>query len=132
MKAKTQDQGSVSQTISIPKDSKYPQESMQFISFFLNRVNMAKLAAGDWLIPTRVNSAKLPPFATNANGWKVSVEATKFLTFPLWQQVNGVAEIRSKVLNPKLQLLFANRLSIDDFAKQVETEGNDILKNYYK
>lgn len=131
LKAKNQDQGSVSQTFSIPKDSKYPREAMQFITFALNRANMAKLAAGDWLIPTRVNSAKLPPFSTNANGWRTSVEAAKFLTFPLWQQVNGVAEIRTKVLNPKLQLLFAGRLSVDDFAKQVEAEGNEILKKYY-
>jgi ABC-type glycerol-3-phosphate transport system substrate-binding protein len=131
LKAKTQDQGSVSQTISIPKDSKYPKEAMQFISFFLNRVNMAKLAAGDWLIPTRRTSALLPPFATNIDGWRTSVEAAKYLTFPLWQQVNGVAEFRTKVLNPKLQLLFANRLTLDDFAKQVETEGNEILKKYY-
>lgn len=131
LKAKTQDQGSVSQTLSIPKDSKYPREAMQFISFMMNRANMAKLAAGDWLIPTRRTSALLPPFATSANGWRTSVEATKFLTFPLWQQVGGVAEIRTKVLNPKLQLLFAGRLSVDDFAKQVESEGNEILKKYY-
>jgi len=131
LKAKNQDQGSVSQTFSIPKDSKYPREAMQFITFALNRVNMAKLAAGDWLIPTRRTSALLPPFATNANGWKTSVEAARFLTFPLWQQVNGVAEIRSRVLNPKLQLLFANRLSVDNFAKEVEAEGNEILKKYY-
>lgn len=132
LKAKTQDQGSVSQTLSIPKDSKYPREAMQFINFAMSRVNMAKLAAGDWLIPTRRTSALLAPFPTSANGWKTSVESAKYLTFPLWQQVNGVAEIRSKVLNPKLQLLFANRISIDDFARQVEAEGNDILKNYYK
>lgn len=131
LKAKTQDQGSVSQTLSISKDSKYPREAMQFIAFALNRVNMAKLAAGDWLIPTRRTSTLLPPFGTSANGWKTSVEAAKFLTFPLWQQVNGVTEFRTRVLNPKLQLLFANRLSIDDFAKQVEDEGNEVLKKYY-
>lgn len=131
LKARTQNQGSVSQTLSIPKDSRYPLEAMQFINFMMNRGNMAKLAAGDWLIPTRRTSTLLPPFGTNANGWRTSVEATKFLTFPLWQQVNGIAEIRSRVLNPKLQLLFANRLSLDDFAKQVESEGNEILKKYY-
>lgn len=131
LKAKTQEQGSVSQTMSIPKDSKYPREAMQFITFLLNRVNMAKLAAGDWLIPTRASSTKLPPFNTSANGWRTSVEAAKYLTFPLWQQVNGVSEFRSRVLNPKLQLLFANRLSLEDFAKQVEAEGNEIIKKYY-
>lgn len=131
LRAKTQNQGSVSQTMSIPKDSKYPREAMQFINFMMNRTNMAKLAAGDWLIPSRVSSARLFPFISNSNGWRTSSEATKFLTFPLWQQVNGIAEIRSRVLNPKLQLLFANRLSIDDFAKQVEAEGNEILKKYY-
>lgn len=132
LKAKNQDQGSVSQTLSIPRDSKYPKEAMQFISFYLNRVNMAKLAAGDWLVPTRLNSTKLPPFSLNKDGWRVTVEATKVLTFPLWQQVNGITEVRSKVLNPSLTLLFANKLSVDDFAKKVETEGNEILKTYYK
>ena len=51
LKGKTQDQAANPQTLSISQQSQHKAEAMQFIAYALNSQNMAKLAAGDWLIP---------------------------------------------------------------------------------
>ena len=51
LKGKTQDQAANPQTLSISPQSQHKAEAMQFIAYALNAQNMAKLAAGDWLIP---------------------------------------------------------------------------------
>ena len=52
LKGATQDQAADPQTLSIAQQSKHKAEAMQFISYFLNAKNVAKLASGDWLIPS--------------------------------------------------------------------------------
>src|SRR5207247_9497211 len=51
LKGKTQDQVANPQTLSISQQSQHKKEAMQFIAYALNAQNMAKFAAGDWLIP---------------------------------------------------------------------------------
>ncbi|THF87157.1 sugar ABC transporter substrate-binding protein [Deinococcus sp. KSM4-11] len=132
IKAVTQDQGSATQTLSIPTVSTHKKEAMQFISCFVNRVNNGKLAAGDWLFPTRMSSLRGVPFQTEANGWKTATESAKYLTMAPFQEVKGFTEVKSKVLTPTFQQLLANRISLDDAAKQIEQQGNEILAKYYK
>ena len=54
--AESQRQGSATQTLSIPAASEHKEEATQFLEFFLNTQNMATLAQGDWLFPTRASS----------------------------------------------------------------------------
>ncbi len=130
LKATTQAQGSTTQTLSIPAAAKNPQAAAKFMQFFLNRVNMGRLAAGDWLFPTRTSTLGGVPFQTENYGWKTSTASAKSLTMAAWQRVDGFSEVKSKVLTPYLQQLFANRISIDDFARGVESDGNAILRKY--
>ena len=130
LKATSQAQGSTTQTLSIPTAAKNPQAAAKFMQFFLNRVNMGRLAAGDWLFPTRVSTLGGVPFQTDAYGWKTSTASAKVLTMAAWQKVDGFSEVKSKVLTPYLQQLFANRISVDQFAKGVEQDGNAILRKY--
>jgi multiple sugar transport system substrate-binding protein len=132
IKAKTQEQGSATQTLSIPAAAANKTEAMNFISYLVNRVNNGKLAAGDWLFPTRVSSLRGQPFQSETNGWKTATESAKYLTMAPFQQVLGYTEVRTRVLTPIFQQLLANRISLEEAVKRIETEGNATLTKYYK
>lgn len=132
LKAKSQLQGSATQTLSIPTASTHKQEAMAFITGFVSRVNNGKLAAGDWLFPTRQSSLKGVPFSTDKDGWKVATESAKYLTMAPFQEVNGFTEVKSKVLTPIFQQLLANRITLEEASQRLEQEGNAILGKYYK
>ncbi len=120
----TQVQGSGTQTISIPEASPHQAEALMFLEFLLNTQNMADLALGDWLFPTRASSFDLPQFQTEEAGWDVSIESARYLTLAPFQMVPNFSEFRSRVATPTLQELFAGRLTVDQAAQQIETEGN--------
>lgn len=130
LKAKTQAQGSTTQTLSIPSAAKHKKEAMQFLEFLASRENMAKLALGDWLFPTRASSLDLPAFRKEEGGWNIATESARHLTLAPWQKVMGFQEFKSKVATPLFQQLFANRISLDEFARRMETEGNRVLQRY--
>ncbi|GMA15315.1 extracellular solute-binding protein (plasmid) [Deinococcus metallilatus] len=130
LKATSQAQGSTTQTLSIPAAAQNKAGAAKFMAFFLNRTNMGRLAAGDWLFPTRQSSLRGAPFMTDQYGWRTATESAKYLTMAPWQKVNGFSEVRSKVMNPLLQQLFANRITVDEFAKRLTEEGNAILQRY--
>ncbi|MFK7603749.1 ABC transporter substrate-binding protein [Deinococcus sp. SM5_A1] len=132
IKATTQEQGSATQTLSIPAASTHKKEATQFITCFVSRVNNGKLAAGDWLFPTRQSSLRGAPFQNEANGWRVASASAKYLTMAPYQEVKGYTEVKNKVLTPTFQQMLAGRLSVDDAAKQIEQQGNAILAKYYK
>ncbi|HWG83994.1 MAG TPA: extracellular solute-binding protein, partial [Deinococcales bacterium] len=130
LKDVSQEQGSATQTLSIPAASNNKAQAMQFINFLTNRTNIGKLAAGDWLFPTRQSTLKSSTFQTEQNGWRTATESAKHLTMAPFQQVLGVTEVRSKVLTPVFQQLLANRITLEEAAQRIEREGNAILANY--
>ncbi|NUT38781.1 MAG: sugar ABC transporter substrate-binding protein [Thermoactinospora sp.] len=125
-------QGAVSQTLSIAQDSKHPDEAMKFISFFLNGPNQAKLAKGDWLLPTSQQAAADPAMTTKENGWDVATASAKNLVVAPFLKVNGFDEWKSKVATPVLQEYFANKITIDDAAKRLVEDGNKVLERYQR
>lgn len=125
--AESQRQGSATQTLSIPAASEHQAEAMQFLEFFLSTQNMASLAQGDWLFPTRVSSFDLPEFQTEEAGWNVATESARHLDLANWQFVPNFAEWRSRVATPIFQELFANRISVDEAASRLEEEGNPVI-----
>ncbi|TDD42251.1 sugar ABC transporter substrate-binding protein [Nonomuraea terrae] len=125
-------QGAVSQTLSIAQESEHPDEAMQFISFFLNAANQAKLAKGDWLLPTSQKAAADAAMTTKENGWDVATASAQNLVVAPFLKVNGYDEWRSKVATPVLQEYFANKISLDEVAKRLVEEGNQVLERYHR
>ncbi|MER5623381.1 sugar ABC transporter substrate-binding protein [Streptosporangium sp. NPDC002544] len=130
LKGVTAEQGAVSQTLSVAADSKYPEQSLKFISFFLNGSNQVKLAKGDWLLPTSVKAAGDPAMTTEENGWNVATASAKNLVVAPFLKVNGFDEWKSKVATPALQQYFANKITLDETAKKLVDEGNKVLERY--
>ncbi|MET9063752.1 ABC transporter substrate-binding protein [Streptosporangium sandarakinum] len=132
LKGTSADQGAASQTLSVAADSKYPDQATKFISFFLNSTNQAKLAKGDWLLPTSVKAASDPSMTTEENGWNVATASAKNLVVAPYLKVNGFDEWKSKVATPALQQYFANKITLDEAAKTLVDEGNKVLERYNK
>jgi len=74
LKSASQAQAADPQTLSISQQSKHKTEAMQFIGYFLDAKNMAKLALGDWLIPAA--KAELAEHVLPSSFAAVSVERT--------------------------------------------------------
>ncbi|MFI6322973.1 ABC transporter substrate-binding protein [Nonomuraea sp. NPDC050556] len=132
LKGTTTEQGAVSQTLSVAADSKHPEESLKFISYFLNGENQAKLAKGDWLLPTSTKAASDASITTTENGWDVATASAKSLVVAPFLKVNGYDEWKTKVATPVLQQYYANKISLDDAAAKLVEEGNKVLERYNK
>jgi ABC-type glycerol-3-phosphate transport system substrate-binding protein len=132
LKGTTSEQGAVSQTLSVAADSEHPDEALKFISFFLNGPNQAKLAKGDWLLPTSQQAAADPAIITEEDGWDVATASAKNLVVAPFLKVNGFDEWKSKVATPALQEYFANKISIDEVAKKLVEDGNEVLERYQR
>ncbi|MEU6430989.1 sugar ABC transporter substrate-binding protein [Microbispora sp. NPDC046973] len=130
LKGQTSQQGAVSQTLSVAADSKHPDEALKFIAYFLNGPNQAKLAKGDWLLPTSTTAAKDPALTTKENGWDVATASAKDLVVAPFLKVNGFDEWKSKVATPAMQEYFADKISLDELAKRLVEEGNKVLERY--
>ena len=52
LKGDTQDQMADPQTYSIARQSRHPQQAMQFLDYFLSAEHLSQLAQGDWLAPS--------------------------------------------------------------------------------
>ncbi|WP_066944658.1 ABC transporter substrate-binding protein [Microtetraspora fusca] len=130
LKDVTAEQGATSQTLSVAADSKHSQEAVKFISFFLNGPNQAKLAKGDWLLPTSTSAAADPAMTSKENFWDVATASAKNLVVAPYLKVDGYDEWKSKVATPVLQEYFANKISLDEVAKRLVEEGDKVLERY--
>ncbi|MDP9842750.1 ABC transporter substrate-binding protein [Streptosporangium lutulentum] len=132
LKGTTSEQGATSQTLSVAADSAYPDQATKFIAFFLNSTNQAKLAKGDWLLPTSMKAASDPSMTTTENGWDVATASAKDLVVAPYLRVNGFDEWKSKVATPTLQQYFADKITLDQAAETLVAEGNKVLERYNK
>ncbi len=132
LKAQSQSIGINTQTLSISRTSKRQADAMAFITFMLNPSNMAQLAGSDWMIPTRKSCLAMDQFRTVDDGWSIVNASVKFLESGSWLGVPGYVEWKSRVANPILQELFANRYSIEEAAHRFEVESNIVLSRYQR
>ncbi|NUR70225.1 MAG: extracellular solute-binding protein, partial [Hamadaea sp.] len=129
LKGTSQNQAANPQTISISADSKGKAQAMKFIANFLNATNLAKLAHGDWLVPTgKAAGAQLVQSTQGKQGWDVAVASADTLVQAPFQRAAGYSEWKSKIATPALQQYFANKISIDQLAKTLEEGGKQVLK----
>jgi multiple sugar transport system substrate-binding protein len=130
LKASSQKIGTSTQTFSIPKASTRKKDAMAFIEFLTNKKNMARIASSDWMIPARRSCLSLPQFRTSADGWDVASQSAAFLSAGDWVGAPGYIEWKSRVANPILQELFANRMSLAEALTRIEQESNLVLARY--
>jgi multiple sugar transport system substrate-binding protein len=117
------------QTLSISEDSKAKKQAVQFIEYFLNPANQARLAQGDWLVPTGKKAGEELVKATGGKqGWDVAVASANDLTIAPFQTVSGYPEWKTKYATPALQQYFANKITLDQLGTQLVDGGKQVLR----
>jgi multiple sugar transport system substrate-binding protein len=127
LKGKSQDQAANPQTLSISAQSQHKAEAMQFIAYALNAQNMAKLAAGDWLIPAAPAAAKIVVKTTKHYGsWKNAVSAVPDFKKANWVTLAPYARWKAEVATPSFRQYLGNQITMDQLVSQLTTGWNNI------
>jgi multiple sugar transport system substrate-binding protein len=127
LKAKTTEQVANPQTLSISAQSQHKAEAMQFIAYALNAQNMAKLAAGDWLIPASPSAAKIVVRSSHHYGsWKNAVSAVPNLKKGNWVSINAYPRWKAEVATPSFRQYLGNQISLEQLIKQLTDGWNSI------
>jgi ABC-type glycerol-3-phosphate transport system substrate-binding protein len=118
LKGQTQNQVANPQTLSISQQSEHKKEAMQFIEYFANAANLAKLAAGDWLIPSNPASGKLILKSTKRTGsWRVATSSVEHFRKGNWVSLAAYARWKAEVAQPQFVQYLRGSISLDDLGK---------------
>jgi ABC-type glycerol-3-phosphate transport system substrate-binding protein len=127
LKGQTQDQAADPQTLSISAQSQHKAEAMQFIAYALNASNMAKLSAGDWLIPAAPSAAKIVVKSTRHYGsWKSAVSAVPHLKKANWVTLGAYAQWKAEVATPLFRQYLANQMDLGTLSSKLVDGWNQI------
>jgi ABC-type glycerol-3-phosphate transport system substrate-binding protein len=127
LKGTTTDQVANPQTLSISAQSQHKSEAMQFIAYALNAQNMAKLSAGDWLIPAAPAAAKIVVRSTKHYGsWKNAVSAVPHLKKGNWVSLNAYPRWKAEIATPAFRQYLGNQISLDQLSKTLIDGWNSV------
>jgi ABC-type glycerol-3-phosphate transport system substrate-binding protein len=127
LKGKTQDQTANPQTLSISTQSQHKKEAMQFIAYALNAQNMAKLAAGDWLIPASPAAAKIVVKSTKHYGsWKNAVSAVPSFKKANWVTLGAYSRWKAEIATPAFRQYLGNQITMDQLSTTLTNGWNNI------
>ena len=100
---------------------------MQFISYFLNAKNMAKLALGDWLIPASPAAGKIVLQNTkNPGAWRIATSSLNALDVAPFQSLNAYPKWKDQYATPAFQQYLQNQISLDDLNKKLTDGWNSV------
>ncbi len=120
LKGKTQEQVANPQTYSISQQSEHKREAMQFIAYLLNAQNMAKLAAGDWLIPANPEAGKIARKATRHYGsWRVATSSVTHFRKGNWVSLAAYPRWKAEVAQPAFVQYLRGSISLEELGKQL-------------
>jgi multiple sugar transport system substrate-binding protein len=127
LKGQSQNQAANPQTLSISTQSQHKAEAMQFIAYALNSQNMAKLAAGDWLIPAAPSAAKIVVSSTKHYGsWKNAVSAVPYFKKANWVTLGPYARWKAEVATPLFRQYLANQIDLNTLSSKLVDGWNGI------
>ena len=119
------DQAANPQTLSVSAQSPSVDEAAEFIDFYMQPENLAKVAVGDWLIPA--SSAASDVVATDtsgANGWSTILAGGQFLTKAPFQSATNYPQWKDQIATPAFQKYLGDEISADELAAEL-TDGWD-------
>jgi ABC-type glycerol-3-phosphate transport system substrate-binding protein len=118
LKGESQKQVANPQTLSISQQSEHKKEAMQFIEFVANAANLAKLAAGDWLIPANPQAGKLILKSTKRTGsWRVATSSVVHFQKGNWVSLAAYARWKAEVAQPQFVQYLRNAITLEELGK---------------
>ncbi|QLH24748.1 ABC transporter substrate-binding protein [Streptomyces sp. Rer75] len=125
-------QGVGPQTLSIAEDSPYRREAARFLEFFLRPRNMARLALGDWMLPTGTGALRDPALHTSEHGWATGTALAAQLRPAPALSVRGYREWKDKVATPALQEYYSGAIGMERLRKRLIKDGGLVLARYQR
>jgi len=123
VKGLTANQTADPQTVSVAAQSKYPKQAGEFIAYYDNAENLAKLAQGDWLIPASTDSAKIVATATQGdNGWSTMATMGPSLVLAPYSTATPYAQWKTQIATPAFQQYFGGKLTTAQLGQKL-TQG---------
>ncbi len=120
LKGTTQNQAADPQTLSIATQSKHQSEAAQFIAFYDNAENLARLAQGDWLIPASTTAAdKVKQETSGKNGWDAMATMGQYLIVAPFESATPYPQWKTQIATPALQEYFAGKTSLDQLGQKL-------------
>ena len=120
LKGTSQNQVANPQTFSISQQSNNKAAAMQFIAYVLNTQNMAKLAAGDWLIPANPASGKLILKSTKRTGsWRVATSSVVHFRKGNWVSLKPYQRWKAEVAQSNFVQYLAGRITLAELGKNL-------------
>jgi multiple sugar transport system substrate-binding protein len=121
LKGQSQHQVANPQTYSIAEQSKNKRAAMSFIAYLVNRQNLAKLALGDWLIPSNPEAGKLARKSTKRTGsWLVATSSVTQFRKGNWVQLPEYARWKAEVAQSAFVQYLRGSISLQELGKVLE------------
>jgi ABC-type glycerol-3-phosphate transport system substrate-binding protein len=111
------------QTMSVSAQSKAPKQAAEFIDYFADAENQAKLAQGDWLIPASAPARDTVAKQTEDTPvWQPILAGGEDLAGAPFQKATNYPQWKDQYATPLLQQYFADSISLEDLKKKL-TDG---------
>ncbi|MGH3310960.1 MAG: ABC transporter substrate-binding protein [Streptomyces sp.] len=127
-----QHQGVSPQTLSISQSTSRKKAAMAFVAFLTRPDHMARLAKGDWLVPTGTEALRDPALSTDKHGWSTGLRMASDLRASPVLGVRGYPEWKDKVATPAFQEYYAGGISLRTLRDKLVDDGNRILARYQR
>ncbi len=127
LKGDTQQQVANPQTYSISSQSKNKQSAMFFLAYLVNKQNLAKLALGDWLIPSNPDAGKLARKSTKRTGsWRVATESVVHFRKGNWVSLAAYPRWKAEVAQPNFVQYLRGSITLQELGKNLEDGWNRV------
>lgn len=125
-------QGVSPQTLSVSRDTSRKKAAMAFIAFMTEPDHMARLAEGDWLVPTGREALRDPALNTGRHGWSTGMSIASDLRASPVLGVRGYPEWKDKIATPAFQEYYAGSIGLRALRDKLVGDGNRILARYQR
>jgi maltose-binding protein MalE len=130
LSAESADQAANPQTLSVSAQSSHQKEAAEFIDFFMQAKNLAKVAEGDWLIPpTKSATQQVVSDTHGANGWPTILASGSHLVGAPFQTATNYQQWKDQIATPAFQKYLSDKTSADDLGKELEDGWHSVNGN---
>ena len=130
LKGDTQNQMADPQTYSIARQSKHPQQAMQFLEYFLSAEHLSQLAQGDWLAPSSTPAQQqLLTDTKGQDGWDTVADSVKSLVNSPTSQLSSYPQWKSQIATPAFQAYLAGSITLDQLGQKLTAGWTQVDAN---
>lgn len=120
LKGTTQQQVANPQTYSISAQSTNKQSAMFFLAYLANKQNLAKLALGDWLIPSNPEAGVLARKSTKRTGsWRIATASVVHFRKGNWVSLAAYPRWKAEVATPNFVQYLKGAITLDELGKNL-------------